>query len=194
MDEEERIRLADERLALECDKLREEIAKLRAPVKFSEKLPQYSTAVSTLIAVLVFLLGLGQYTKEQSKNREAAARQTKAEVEARDRTFMYPLWERQLALYFEASQAAATIATTTDSQERERAKNKFWMLYEGPLIVVESPSVSGAMKAFGECLEQQSGDLRDLSRQLSSAIQKSIEEGANIRLSEFSKGKFDYRR
>lgn len=191
MDDTERVQLADEKLRLECEKLREEIVRLRAPTKFSEWLASFSTGVTTLIAVAAFLLG---YMSEQKKNRQAAERQTKAEVEARDREFMKPLWERQLVLYFEASQAAATIATTTDVKEREQATNKFWMLYEGPLIVVETPSVSGAMKAFGECLKQPCPNLRDLSRKLSSAIQHGIQEGAEARLSEFSKGKFDYRR
>ena len=77
------------------------------------------------------------------------------------------------------------------------------MLYQGPLVIVESPSVSAAMKAFGQLLatetDQSLGtatnkELARLSRELASAFQESLIEGANLRLDEFRKGKFDYRR
>jgi len=53
-----------------------------------------------------------------------------------------------------ASEAAATIATTTDTAERRKAEARFWvLLYQGPMVMVETTDVSGAMKAFGRCLD-----------------------------------------
>jgi len=148
----------------------------------------FTTLITALVAVAGFLFGVFQYQKQQSLNRMSAA-------ESRDREFLRPLWERQVAIYFDASEAAATIATTSDSEERRKAEAKFWMLYWGPLVMVESPDVSGAMKNFGKCLRGEGeGDLRDLSLKLASAFQASLTEGANLRLVEFSKGKIDYRK
>jgi len=47
------------------------------------------------------------------------------------------------------------------------------MLYQGPLVIVESPSVSGAMKAFGDALgANTNADLRTLSLELASGISR----------------------
>jgi hypothetical protein len=147
-----------------------------------------TTLITALVAAAGFLFGVFQYQKQQALNRTSTA-------ESRDREFIHPLWEKQLALYFEASEAASTIATTTDPEQRRKAEAKFWMLYWGPLVLVETPEVSGAMKKFGECLTGETkGDLRNLSLELASALQSSVTQGANLRLVEFSKGKFDYRK
>ena len=91
--------------------------------------------------------------------------------------------------------AASTIATTTNPEERRKAEAKFWMLYWGPLVVVETQEVSEAMQKFGNCLTGETkGDLCALSAELASACQSSVTQGANLRLVEFSKGKFDYRK
>ncbi len=140
-----------------------------------------------LVGLLGFGFGIYQYRVQQGENQEQ-------ERESRDREFMKPLWEKQLATYFEASEAASTIAMTTDGGERTKAINKFWMLYQGPLVIVESPAVSGAMQDFGNALSGKTkGDLRDLSKKLASAFQESLIEGANLRLDKFREGKFDYR-
>jgi hypothetical protein len=198
--------LQNEKLVLECEKLRGEIAELKSPKGFSDKVSRHSVLVSMVLAMLGFGFGIYQYREQQEENRKAAEVQSKKEREAaderteqerksRDREFMKPLWEKQLNTYFEASEAAATIATTTDAAEREKARNKFWMLYQGPLVIVESPSVSGAMKAFGDALgAKTNADLKTLSLELASAFQESVIEGANLRLDEFRKGKFDYRK
>lgn len=193
--------MQNEKLSLECQKLRAEIQKLESPRGWSEKLSEHSTLVSMLLAILGFLFAFFQYGEQQKANRKAEEGQFEQERRLRDREFMKPLWEKQLATYFEASEAAATIATTSDPNERARAENKFWMLYEGPLIIIESPAVAVAMKTFGSALSAQTNqspkptkDLRDLSRELASAFQESLIEGANLRLDEFRKGKFDYRR
>ena len=193
----------NDKLALECEKLRAEIRELESPKGWSDKLSRHSTLVSMLLAIFGFIFGFVQYGAQQEANRKTEEAQAEQERRIRDREFMKPLWEKQLATYFEASQAAATIATSTDPKEREAARNNFWMLYQGPLVIVESPSVSAAMKAFGQLLatetDQSLGtatnkELARLSRELASAFQESLIEGANLRLDEFRKGKFDYRK
>jgi hypothetical protein len=152
----------------------------------ANQIAQFTPLVTGLVAVLGFPFGVFQYRKQQKLNRDAAA-------ESRDREFYRPLWEKQLALYFDASEAAATIATSSDPEARRQAEAKFWMLYSGPLVVVESPEVSGAMKNFGKCLEDETrGGIQELSLALASAFQISLTHGADLRLVEFSKGKFDY--
>ncbi len=193
----------EDKLALECEKLRAEIKELGAPTGWSDKLSRHSTVVSMLLAVLGFIFAFVQYGEQQQENRGAAESQAKQERNIHDREFMKPLWEKQLATYFEASEAAATIATSSDSLERQKARDKFWMLYQGPLVIVESPAVAGAMKAFGQALAAETNaspdsttvkDFGTLSRELASAFQESLIEGANLSLDEFRKGKFDYRR
>ena len=71
-----------------------------------------------------------------------------------------PFWEKQLELYFTASEAVATIATSQDKETRSAAEAKFWMLYWGPLGIAEDAGmkqpedavVERAMVRFGNCL------------------------------------------
>jgi len=71
-----------------------------------------------------------------------------------------PYWEKQLELYFAAAEAAASIATSTDQDERARSERRFWQLYCGQLAVLEdelnqddSREIEGAMVRFGKCLK-----------------------------------------
>lgn len=66
-----------------------------------------------------------------------------------------PYWERQVALYFDATSAAATLATSRDEPERKKAAAEFWRLYWGPLAVVEDPQVEAAMVEFAKCIDKQ---------------------------------------
>ncbi|MSV27668.1 MAG: hypothetical protein EXQ52_02845 [Bryobacterales bacterium] len=59
---------------------------------------------------------------------------------------MKPLWEKELELYMRAFEVAAVIATSKDAVKCRAAEAEFWTLYEGPLIIVESKSLSGAMR------------------------------------------------
>jgi len=186
-----------EQLALENRKLELELHRAVRP-DFWSWAGQLSPVLVTVLGVAGFLFGVKQYVDQQKAGREAAIQQEKRELEARDRDFMKPLWEKELDLYFRATAAAATIATTKKSPQREVAENEFWQLYEGPLVVVENQALSGAMKRFGRCLDGHDrcddNELRLRSRALASTIQETIEESAKLRLSEFSKNKFQYHR
>lgn len=63
------------------------------------------------------------------------------------------LFQRQAALYFDASRAAATLASPADAKQRAEAQTRFEQLYWGELVVVEDRRVELAMIAFHRCLE-----------------------------------------
>lgn len=102
-----------------------------------------------------------------------------------------PLWDRQLALYIDAAECAATIATTRDEAARRKAEDRFWVLYWGPLAVVEdvglsvegAASVEAAMVAFGNALrdDPKSDRLTYLSLDLAHAIRKAIAPAFNVK-------------
>ena len=69
-----------------------------------------------------------------------------------EKQFRKPYWERQLALYFEATEAASSLATGDVEQQLEEAKKKFWILYWGPLALVEDREVEASMVQFAETL------------------------------------------
>src|SRR5687767_8028872 len=132
------------RSTLELEKLKLEIAKLKADItkggrsQILDSLVRLTPLISVLIAVFGVTLSIYQYNAEQGKNRIAREEQSKKEASAAQREFMKPLLERQQQLYFEASSAAATIASSSNPDERRKAEDAFWKLYWGPLIFVES--------------------------------------------------------
>jgi hypothetical protein len=195
--ETQKAKLELEKLALENKKVSLELRAAES-TDFWEWVGRFSPLLASIVAVGGFLFGVWQYTAQEKATREAAVDQSRREEEARDRDFMKPLWDRELELYFRASEVVATIATTTDAAKRALAEQEFWKLYEGPLIIVEGMDLSGAMKRFGECLtgtmQCSNAELRDRSHKLGSVIQDTIQEAAALRLSEFSKNKFQYHR
>jgi len=70
-----------------------------------------------------------------------------------------PYREKQMQLYFDAAEAAATIASSSNEQERLKAEHRFWQLYWGPLSVIEDAApiiereneVVIAMVIFAQC-------------------------------------------
>lgn len=193
----DRATLELEHLALENRKLKIELEKALNP-NLWDRIGRLSPLLATLLAVVGFLFGVWQYVDQQEAGRKAGQLQEQRELEARDRDFMKPLWEKELELYFRAANVVATIATTRDSSKRGAAEAEFWRLYQGPLVVVENKALSGAMVHFGNCLNGTekctSDELVSRSRALASTIQGTIEESARLRLSEFSKNKFQYHR
>ena len=110
-----------------------------------------------------------------------------------ERELRKPLWDRQLALYFEASEVTSKIATLSDNDEKRKAVQRFWQLYYGPLRVVEdNQNVGDAMKSFGRCLAEPGEssprqtcdvlDLLDRSLQLADYCRRSIGETWNSKL------------
>ena len=202
----------------ELQKLRLEIQKLTLDVASARKFARLDSALrllptaTILVTVLGFMFSVWQYRAEQAKNREASVQQAandateraeraRKDTETAQREFMRPLLEKQQELYFDAATAAATIASSKDAAERRKAESKFWILYRGPLVMVESTDVSGAMKKFGRCLTDfkpaedncDAGELHERSLALASTLETSMLKTWNAKPDEFIKGQFVYR-
>jgi hypothetical protein len=121
--------------------------------------------LSILGAVVTFGWGVYQYVKSEDRRVESQR------VEATK-----PFLERQLRLYTEATQAAATIATSEDRKERAAAEKRFWSLYWGELALVEDKAVEGAMVEFGRGLSggAPAEEIKRLSLRLAHACRDSL--------------------
>ena len=204
----------DTRAAIELQKLKLEVQRLELEVANTTRMRRFELllrllpTVTILVTVLGFAFSVWQYRVQQVRNRESAERQAvkdtaeraetaRKEAETAQREFMKPLLEKQQQLYFEAAEAAATIATTTDAAERRKAEARFWVLYQGPMVMVETTDVSGAMKAFGRCLDGtekcSGGEIRDRSLKLASTLENSLLKTWNKSPHDFAAGQFDYR-
>ncbi len=191
-----RVSMESRKLELEVEKLALDVASARRVRRF-DLLLRLLPSLTIMVTVLGFGFSVWQYTSEQAKDRAAAERQAIREAEASQREFMKPLLNKQQELYFEAATAAAVIASSPDAGERAQAERKFWTLYWGPLVMVESTDVSGAMKAFGRCISGEDkcsgSDTQNRSLALASTLEASILKTWNARPEDFIKGQFVYR-
>lgn len=110
---------------------------------------------STLISALALLgagfaayISLVQYFDTREKEQKTFDLQVQtARIEAKK-----PFYAKYLDLCTEATNAAAIIASTSDSKKRAAGESDFWRLYWGQLAIVEDPQVESAMVVFGRCL------------------------------------------
>jgi hypothetical protein len=65
-----------------------------------------------------------------------------------------PFLEKQLQISVEATDAASRLATATDPDEWERARQEFWQLYWGRLALVEDRAVEARMVEFGRLIPE----------------------------------------
>lgn len=170
----EMINTTDPESAAKMEKLRLEVAELQWKVKWAYKIGQFISVVTAAIAVSAFLVSLYQISAEQRRSAERNAEAKEAEAKAREKEFRKPVWEKQLALLFEVSDAAAKIATSSpEDEERKRAEARFRQLYWGPVVLAENEILKEEMIKFKNCLdgisddcnseEKKSDRLRDLS-------------------------------
>jgi hypothetical protein len=92
----------------------------------------------------VIAFGWGVYQFMSNQRSQAETRRIEA---------TRPFLDRQLKLYTEATQAAATLATATSKEELAAARARFWSLYWGELALVEDKRVEAAMVQLGRALE-----------------------------------------
>jgi hypothetical protein len=91
-----------------------------------------SIIVPWILTLVTVVVGIYQYSDERAQaNRQ-------------------PFLQRQLELSFQASEAAARLATETNPAEWETARKAFWRLYWGPLGIVEDRGVEAAMVRLGQ--------------------------------------------
>mgnify|MGYP001592039456 CR=1 FL=1 len=124
--------------------------------------------VSPFLAVAVFFWGIYTYrdtAQQQLAREEADARRT---AETRRIEATRPYLDKQLAVYTEATKVTATIATSADRKEIEKATKRFRELYWGELALVERTDVAGAMVLFGGALDAKKG--QDVLRPLALAL------------------------
>lgn len=199
--------LSLEKLRLENERLSLEIASMKRGRNRLISMTDYIPLITVLVTIAGFGFGIYQYRAQQIENRlsqEMLARQEREDREVQlqkdkdtaQRDFMKPLLEKQLSLYFEASSAVSTIASTTDASEREKATNTFWRLYYGPLVVVETKKVSGAMERFGNCLTGEEScsknEINNRSLALATTLQEALLKSWNLKPENFTQDKFKY--
>ena len=129
------------------------------------KIETLTKLVTMFVAVATLAWGVNQYfenNKQQAESRRIEATR--------------PFLERQLKLYTEATQVAATIATSENTSERAAAIKRFWSLYWGELALVEDKRVEAAMYNLGRALDQQlaKDDLEQLLLKLAHACRDSL--------------------
>lgn len=184
-----------ERTRLENEKLKVELAALK-------RLPWYHVPnrlvplVTALIAVAGFLIGVLKYTNEQSNARADRKVQSLREHATAEQELMKPWLESQRTVYAEALSAAAAAANTNDATLKVVAAQSFWQLYQGRMILVETTTVSGAMKHFGRCLDGSDicskEEMNRRSRALGTVMAESMAATAGMRYEEFARNQFKY--
>ena len=189
--------------SLEATKLKSEIEKLQLEIRglknkgnWADRAVRYIPLMSVLITVVGLCFGVYQFRIQQYENRVASERQAEREQKLRERELFKPLWEQQIQLYLEATDIVSTIATTTSEATKAKAVERFWQLYQGPLVIVESKGVSDAMFKFGNCLEGKetcsANELAQRSRSLATQVQESLSKSWEQGLGGFSDDKFKY--
>lgn len=128
--------------------------------------------ILTLVgAVVAFFWGAYQFLSTQ--RNQADTRRIEA---------TRPFLDRQLKLYTEATQAAATLATSQSEEEITSAKQRFWSLYWGELALVEDKRVEAAMVQLGRAIEQDmiGREIQSLSLNLAHACRDSLAESWGV--------------
>jgi hypothetical protein len=177
---------------LERRKLQAEVRKLELDIgamsrkAWDERLVKLTPLLSVIIAALTVIATVWQYHEQGVHQAELSRREA-----------VKPLLDRQTELYMEASKVVARLAQAPTARERSAEDvRKFWELYNGPLIIVESRGVSGAMQRFGSCLGAEAScdrsTLEKASRALSTAILESIRDDSRMTPAQFAESRHHY--
>lgn len=101
----------------------------------------WKIAVPWLLSLLTFAVGIWQYADKQAQaNRE-------------------PFLKKQMDLVFEASDTVSTLANATDAESWKKARARFWVLYWGPLGIVEDSRIARCMIDAGRLVPQPQADV-----------------------------------
>ena len=189
--------LQRERLQLENDKLRLELAERRREKPWYHLPAQVVPIVTALLAIAGFSWGIVQYGQEQKKNRDEQKDQSRRQQELAEREFMKPWLESQREIYAQALAAAAAVANASEAKVRGQAAEDFWRLYQGKMILVETRPVSDAMVSFGSCLDGTKAvcdtqKLNDRCRILATAMADSMAATAKMTYEQFVANQFKY--
>lgn len=199
-------------LKLENEKLKLEIQRLERRDSVGDKIEKFIPLITVLLAIAGFWWGGFTYFRDERVARE------KYEAEQRDRwenvqleiqrandsrelELRKPFWEKQLELYFAASEAAATIATSNNPSDKRAAEAKFWVYYWGSLAIVEDAGmkkpedavVEGAMVRFGFCLDGKEAcdadELKQRSLSLAHRCRESVGKSWDVKFADLTGSK-----
>jgi len=106
-------------------------------------------ALAKLATAAAIIIGGGWTLIQYNLNRADQLRAQQLEASK-------PFLERRLEFYIELTTATSTIATSNNQAEVAQAKDKFWILYSGPLRVLEEPELQTRVQAYADCLEDTS--------------------------------------
>jgi len=184
-----------QRARLDNEKLARELEAQGRPRPWYQIPIQFVPLITALVSVAGFLWGVLQYAGQQQKNRDERVAQSKRETETAERQFMEPWLKSQRDIYTEALNAAVAIANAQEPRDIAVAQEKFWQLYHGRMILVETEEVSGAMKRFGECLGVPRcipEHMNELARELATAMAESMAATARMKYDDFAANQFHY--
>jgi len=116
----------------------------------------------------------------------AEERARSAAVEARK-----PFSTKQLELYFQAVEAASGIASGPQDRQGPHLET-FWLLYWGPMALVEDTKVAHAMVQFGDALKADAtqAELAIYALELAHACRDSISASWKVTLLPFETARF----
>ncbi|HZL89616.1 MAG TPA: hypothetical protein VFB96_14725 [Pirellulaceae bacterium] len=174
-------------LQVEVEKLRLEVEALRSSTLWDKIIGRYLPLLTAILAVAGFWFGVIQYYAHRTETeRQRTSADLKRSEELR-REAARPFWDSQLQLYLRASEAAATVATSSDAEAVSRAEAQFWNLYWGPLAIVEDvgtekkvvAEVEAAMVTLGRYLREHPKDrdqaaMQRLSLDLAHAMRNGV--------------------
>ncbi len=138
--------------------------------------------IAALGAVASFIWGVWVWDDKSKKELVQAEKESLRLAESRRIESTKPFLERQLALYTEASQVAAVLATSIDDADRRKAKERFWKLYWGELALVENSQVEASMVELGDALklDKKQVELQQLSLNLAKACRNSLDRSWGV--------------
>jgi hypothetical protein len=108
---------------------------------------------SPLLAIAAFVWGIYVYGDTARQQLIKAETDTQRLAQTRRIEATRPFLDKQLALYTEATKLTATIATSADQAEIQKATKRFRELYWGELGLVERDDVARAMISFKQALD-----------------------------------------
>ena len=182
----------DNEIELKLEKLRLEIDEMKRNGRWNRRFGRFIPLLSALVPVLALLFAVQQFRAQQDLTTRALDRQTMSDKQAAERAFMRPVIERQMNIYFDASAAAATLASSQNPDEQKKARDDFLRLFWGPLVMLESPEVTHAMNEFKRCLDRNCGELQDLSLALASTFQSDLFNSGMLTPEAYAKRSIDY--
>jgi hypothetical protein len=186
-------------LQVEVEKLRLEVEALRSSTFWDRIVGRYLPLVTAVLAVAGFWVGMIQFLRQQTDTESQRADAVQQRSEELRREAAKPFWDSQLQIYLRASEAAAIIATSSDQEAVSRAEGQFWVLYWGPLAIVEDvgtatrpvAEVEHAMVQFGRCIrtnpkERNREEMHRLSLDLAHAMRKSVGPSFDLKPTELA--------